>query len=323
MVRINDRNLIEQLLSIAGPELDRERASSDLTELYSIDYHKSSDSLVISSRGAVLYCHSPRSLTPYLVFHRGVAVYRPEIGCEMVNVGLVGDVYSGEVIVRSESACSPSFLYGSQRCNCFHQWECVSELAAKAGGVTAPDRTSGHRFERWVQDQVELIDGQVKFKDPADRGFVMLHLDSQNGMGSGYTSGDPAQDLYVRASMRHRGEYAAEQAHGASMAGAFRSLGLPPDPRKEDGGVGYQTPFIVLDSLGVSENLIFLSNNPLKWRHALAKPYEITPIRMIGEVNLAGAEEAESRHDQFGHDSIGEIVSFDEEYERLSRELGL
>lgn len=321
-VRIDDRSLVERVLRGAGPVLDPALATVDLTELYLVDWHVPTGSLVISSRGAVLYCLAPRSRRPYLLFHRGMTVYRPGLGVEMVNVGLVGDIYDAPVVLRAESACSPSFLFGSQRCNCHHQWECVQELAAHSNPVGTPPAASGHDFERWVQTQVSVKGGRVRFAT-GGRGFVMLHLDCQNGMGSGHTRGEFVEDLYTRASMRHRGEYASEQVFGASMAEAFTTLGLEPDPRKVDDSIGYQTPFIVLDTLGINNELQFLSNNPRKWIHPLAAPYRIVPVSLAGEVNLAGAEEAESRNAEFGHVGIGSLVGFDEELARLVGELKL
>ena len=323
MRALSEPRLVEELLAQAGPCLPARGARVDLSEVYQLGWHWESRALIIASRGAVLYCLSPRYRRPYLLFHRGMSVIRAGLGAEMLNLGQVGDVYTQPIVARAESACSPSFLFGSQRCNCRHQWECVQELAAHANPVSTPPLADGPAFERWVQSQVKVQEGRVSFVQPGARGFLLLHMDSQNGMGSGYTAGQTVEDLTTRASMRHRGEYSCEQLFGASMAEAFTSLGLQPDPRGLEDGLGYQTPFIALDFLGVNRELSFLSNNPLKYAHPLARPYQIRRIGLAGEVNLAGAEEALSRHTEFGHHPMDTQVNFEQELTRLQRELEL
>jgi hypothetical protein len=52
----------------------------------------------------------------------------------------------------------------------------------------------------------------------------------------------------------------------------------------------------------------------------------VTPIPLVGEVNVMGLEEAESRNEQFGHTGIGSITSMDDELTRLRehiKDLGL
>lgn len=320
--RVTEPAVFRQLVAEFGPHLRQEQASVDLQSLYSVGWHWASSSLVIASRGATLFCLSPRRRQAYCVFHRGLAIYRPGLGVEMVNVGLVGDVYAGPVALRAESACSPSFLYGSQRCNCYAQWECVQELAAHFNPVSPPPHRDGTAFERWVQGQTTVDDDRVRFATPGPLGFVLMHLDCQNGMGSGYTPGVFAEDLYSCASMRHRGEYSCEQVAGTSMAGAFTAIGLEPDPRRLGDGIGYQTAFIACDFLGINQELVFLGNNRLKWEHELAAPYTIHRMPLIGTVNVAGAEEAEARRHEFAHDDIGPLVSFEEDYARLVSDLG-
>jgi GTP cyclohydrolase II len=315
---IEEDVLFRTILQNAGPHI---ASDADLSALYRVGWHHESESLIIANVGAVLYCLSPRERQPYIALHQGVSVYRPGLGIEMANVALVGDVYSRPIVVRAESACSPSFLFGSQRCNCRHQWECAQELAALYNPVVTPDITEGALFERWVQGRATLSENRVEFADPGKLGFVLVHLDSQNGMGSGYTEGSFCHDLYSRASMRHRGEYSAEQVLGDSMAEAFTRIGIDPDPRGSGEGAGYQTAFIVLDFLGVSTDVTLLSNNPFKWQHSLAKRYDVKPLSMRGEINPAGQEEAVSRREEFGHGDIGEIVSFEDEMIRLTSDL--
>lgn len=312
---ITDSDLLAAVLANAGPHL---APNPDLAKLYRAGYHHPTGSLIISNVGAILYCVSPRTDQPYLAIHLGLSVYRPGLGIEMANVALVGDVYDSPIVLRAESACSPSFLFGSQRCNCRHQWELATALAAHFNPAASPSITDGPAFERWVQSRAVIDPLRPRHLDPSPLGFVLLHLDSQNGMGSGYTPSTFCPDLYSRASMRHRGEYSAEQVHHDSMSAAFTRLGLTPDPRGAEDGLGYQTSFIILDYLAVNKQINLLSNNPLKWTHPLAAPYRITPVPMFGEINPAGLEEATSRRDQFNHTDIGELVSFDEELFRLT-----
>ena len=319
---ITDPTLFLEVLHNAGPHLYSPDPNIDLQELYRVGWHHQSGSLIIANTGAILYCLSPRTRSPYLAWHQGMAIYRPSLGVEFINVALIGDVYNKPLVVRSESACSPSFLLGSQRCNCRHQWESAQELAAFYNPSTTPDIANGHNFETWVQHQAKAQDGHVTFTNSGPVGFVLLHIDTQNGMGSGYTPGVFATDLYTRASLRHRGEYTAEQILGVSMGGAFDSLGLIRDPRSAEGGLGYETPFIALDFLQVSSKLTLLSNNPLKWKHRAAKPYDVTPLGMRGEINTPGQEEALSRAAEFAHCDIGDLITFEDEFTTLTTQIG-
>jgi GTP cyclohydrolase II len=321
--RVRDKELFKEVIENFGPILHSHKAKSDLMRLYEIGLHKESGALIISNKGATLYCLSPKSETPYLARHIGFCIHLPDLGVEFVNVALVGDVYSGKVVLRGESACTPSFLFGSQRCNCAHQWANITELAAHFNKINPPKVSDGKEFESWVQKQLDYKEGKhihlLKTRGP---GFILMHLDTQNGMGSGYSDGEFAFDLYSRASMRHRGEYSAEQIEKVSMKGGFEAIGLNPDPRKEKDCLGYKTTFIVLDYLNVSKDLIFLTNNPLKLQHLERNGYNLTRMKSVGMINLAGAQEAEERHLDFDHlDINGKPISFKEEFERLKNEI--
>lgn len=213
---INEPNLFKEVIENFGPILDSNKAKSDLKDIYEIGLHKETGALIISNKGATLYCLSPKTETPYLAKHIGFCVYMPGIGIEFVNVGLVGNVYSGKVVLRSESACTPSFLFGSQRCNCAHQWNSINELAAYFHKINPPKVKSGKEFEAWVQKQSTYSNGKHLFVKNKNPGFILMHLDTQNGMGSGYTKNEFSYDLFSRASMRHRGEYSAEQIQNNS-----------------------------------------------------------------------------------------------------------
>lgn len=321
IVRLKDSELFGEIMSAFGAVLDIKKAKHDLASLYDVAIHRETGTLMIANKGATLFCLSPRSRTPHLVRHVGICLYVPCLGVEFVNVGLVGNVYDGPVVLRSESACSPSFLFGSQRCNCAHQWESVRELAAHFNAVIPPAIKEGYAFESWVQTQVERVEHRHVFPAPGT-GFVLMHIDTQNGMGSGFSEGEFSFDLFSRASMRHRGEYSSEQIHKTTMIGGFEALGLRPDPRREHNHLGYQITFIVLDFLDVSKKIVYLTNNPLKMRQLEQHGYQLKRLPLLGEVNVAGAQEAHERGCDFEHVGIDEHpVSFAEDLARLTKEI--
>ncbi len=224
-------------------------------------------------------------------------------------------------MLRSESACTPSFLFGSQRCNCAHQWETIRELAAHFNTVAPPAIDSGRDFELWVQEQFEYSNNKHTARS-GRQGLIVMHVDTQNGMGSGYSADEFSFDLFSRASLRHRGEYSAEQIHQTSMAGGFRAIGIEPDPRSANSECGYKITPIVLDWLGTSHELIFLSNNKAKIRQLEAAHYSVKRVKSLGTVNAAGAQEAEERGTEFGHMDIDpSFISFEEEMNRLIHEV--
>ncbi len=152
--------------------------------------------------------------------------------------------------------------------------------------------------------------------------MVMMHVDTQNGMGSGYTNDEFSFDLFSRASLRHRGEYSAEQIHQTSMAGGFEAIGIKPDPRSQHDEAGYRITPIVLDWLGISRDLIFLSNNKTKVKQLQNAGYRVQRIKSLGTVNPAGAQEAEERGTEFDHLDIGpEPVNFEDEMARLKTDI--
>jgi len=319
---IHEPNLFKEVIENFGPVLDSKKAKSNLSRIYEIGLHKETSALVISNKGATLYCLSPKTETPYLTKHIGFCVYMPGLGIEFVNVGLVGNVYSGKVVLRSESACTPSFLFGSQRCNCAHQWDSINELAAYFHKITPPKVKNGTEFEAWVQKQSTYSNGKHLFVNDKNPGFILMHLDTQNGMGSGYTQNEFSYDLYSKASIRHRGEYSAEQIDKASMLGGFEAIGLTPDPRREENFLGYKLTFVILDFLKTSKDIIFLTNNPLKMKHLENNGYNLTRLKSLGMINLAGAQEAMERHEDFHHiDISGKCVSFKKELNRLKKEI--
>ncbi|MFH1585957.1 MAG: hypothetical protein ABIB79_04270 [archaeon] len=319
---IKDKKLFKEILENFGPILDGKDAKSDLMDIYDIGLHKETGALIISNKGATLYCLSPKTETPYLTRHIGFCVYMPGIGIEFVNVGLIGDVYSSKVVLRSESACTPSFLFGSQRCNCSHQWDSINELAAHFHKINPPKVKTGKDFELWVQKQLKYNNGKHQFIKSNKPGFILMHLDTQNGMGSGYTKNEFSYDLFSRASIRHRGEYSAEQIDKTSMWGGFEAIGITPDPRREEEYIGYKLTFVILDYLRTSKEIISLTNNPFKMEHLENNGYKLSRLKTFGMINLAGAQEAAERHDEFHHlDINGKCISFKSELNRLKKEI--
>ncbi len=321
-VKIADRKLFNDVLENFGTVLPNEAALHDLSTLYDIGLHLDTGALIITNKGATLFCHSPRTQTPFICRHIGCCVYLPGLGIEVANIALVGNVYDGPVVLRSESACTPSFLFGSQRCNCAHQWETIRELAAHFNPAKPPAIECGREFEKWVQRQFTYDRGKHIAMN-AGQGMIMIHVDTQNGMGSGYSKNEFSFDLFSRASLRHRGEYSAEQIHQTSMAGGFHAIGITPDPRGENNDIGYKITSILLDWLHVSKDLIFLSNNKSKIRQLESAGYRVKRIKSLGTVNAAGAQEAEERGTEFDHLDIGPaFISFEEEMARLINDIG-
>ena len=320
--KITDRTLFDKVISNFVTSLNQEKAEGDLMKIYDIAVHIETKALIIANKGATLYSLTEKYETPHLVRHIGFCVYMPEIGVEYANVGIVGNVYDKKIVLRTESACTPSFLFGSQRCNCHYQWKNIRELSAYFNEIETPNIENGDEFERWVQEQFEYNNGKHIYKNKGKLGFVMLHIDSQNGMGSGYTENEFVFDLSERASMRHRGEYTSEQTYKTTMYGGFTTIGINGDPRAENDGIGYKITPVLLDYLGTNKKVIMLTNNPLKIKQMKNFGYDIIRVKSIGAVNVAGSTEATQRGTEFNHlDINGELTSFKEDYERIKEEI--
>ena len=320
--KITDRDLFNKIIANFATVLSQEKATGDLMEIYDVALHNETKALIIANKGATLYSLTEKFDTPHIIRHIGLCVYMPQIGVEYANVGIAGDVYSRGYVLRTESACTPSFIFGSQRCNCHHQWQNVRELSATFNEIKTPDIKTGDAFERWVQEQYKYDNGKHIYQNKSELGFIMLHVDSQNGMGSGYTENEFVFDLSQRASMRHRGEYTAEQVYKTSMYGGFTTIGIDGDPRKEADSVGYKMTPVILDFLGVNKKVIMLTNNPLKIKQMENFGYKIIRVKSIGAVNVAGAVEARERGTEFHHLDINEhLISFKEDFTRMKDEI--
>lgn len=320
--KIEDRELFQSILTNFTPALEQKNAKEDLMDVYDIGIHYKTKALIIANKGATLYSLSEKYENPFLVRHIGICVYMPGMGLEYVNAGIVGNVYDNEFVLRTESACAPSFIFGSQRCNCHYQWKNVKELAAHFNKFEVPNITDGDEFEKWVQQQYTYKEGKHLYNLKSNIGVVMLHLDSQNGMGSGYTENEFVFDLTERAAIRHRGEYTSEQVFNETMLGGFTAIGLKGDPRGLSNYSGYSITPIVLDFLETNNQVIMLTNNKGKISKMEEFGYNIRRIKSIGAVNVAGSTEASQRNTEFNHMDInGDIVTFGEDYERIKDEI--
>lgn len=320
--KIHDRDLFNEVISNFVTSLEQEKAEGDLMDIYDIAVHIKTKALIIANKGATLYSLTEKFETPHLVRHIGMCIYMPGIGMEYANAGIVGNIYDKEIVLRTESACTPSFLFGSQRCNCHYQWKNIRELSAYFNEIDTPEIEDGDEFEAWVQQQYKYDNGKHIYQNNSKLGFVMLHIDSQNGMGSGYTENEFVFDLSERASIRHRGEYTSEQTYKTTMYGGFTTIGINGDPRSEGDNIGYKVTPVILDFLGASKKVIMLTNNPLKIKQMQNFGYEIIRVKSIGAVNIAGSTEATQRGTEFHHlDINGDLTSFKEDYERIKEEI--
>jgi hypothetical protein len=311
-------------IELFGPCLPQDAAKVDLDSVYRAAFHPNSGSLVLATRGNSFLAQAPFSKKYFIVCNIAAAVYQPLSGLESVNIGLSGDIYSGEVILRSESACPPSFLFGSQRCNCSYQWMSVRELCAHLNSIQPPKIDGTEAFERWVEQQFHIQGNRCVPKSPGGPGVLMIHLDSQAGMGSGWSMEEFCHDQYSRAQLRQLGENRVEQLHHTGIKESYQSLGLPPDGRKEGEGSGYQLTAILLDFLEVSKNLICLSNNQQKLHFLAERGYACRRVKSLGQVVHAGLREAKQRGEDYAHQDIGqELVVFEEELVRLKEEVSV
>jgi hypothetical protein len=319
VLHLNDSPYFDEIIQNFGPRL--QSAKIDLRQIYETAFHVKTGSLIVASTGLTLLCLSPTSSTPYITRQIACSVYHPRLGIESVNIGLVGNIYQNDVVLRSESACPPSFLFGSQRCNCCYQWSSVREVAAHFNAIHPPEDLVGEALWRWVKAQFQYKD---KKHLPAQdgRGFILMHIDSQAGMGSGATPQEFVPDLYNRALLRHLGGAGVEQTFHTSMKESFEALGLPPDPRQAADQAGYETTYILLDWLNPSRHLIMLSNNSFKLAQLRQNGYDVQRVKSLGKIDRAGRREAEQRGSDFNQmDMDGPEVSFEEELSRLKAAL--
>jgi hypothetical protein len=247
----------------------------------------------------------------------------PKHGIETVDVGISGDITQGDFIVlRPESACSPSFIVGSQRCNCFDQWTLVRELAAFHNPIKLPKKVTADEFESYIFNYFKPNEKNIPIPKVKGMGFMFIHMASQNGMGSGANDHEYVEDMTATAYMRHRGEYTAEQVHSASLAGGFTAIGLVPDPRKLNDFAGYKIPGVILDYYDVKKPIVTLTNNGDKVRVLKNQGFDIMRIQFVGRSDIACGVETKDRTEEFLHNiPLGFKTSLDEDLKRVNKQI--
>ncbi|MFA6383373.1 MAG: methyltransferase domain-containing protein [Parcubacteria group bacterium] len=296
-----------QILRLFPPYL-KQRES--LKELYQIYLHSPSKSLLISNRGSILLAKSLISGNYFPIFNIGFVLISPNHGTELIDVGIVGKIENTPWIVRPESACAPSFTFGSQRCNCFDQWLSAIELASRFHKIDRKISMKG--LEMNLKNPDNLFQGQ----NPT---FVFIHLASQNGMGSGNQSS--FTELTASAFLRHKGEYSAEQLFGLSMAQGFRKIGVKPDPRQSKNGFAYKIPPIILDYLQAPREIILLTNNPKKLTAFTSRGYDVTRMPLVGRLDKHCLKETNERMTEFGHIIPKQRLSQKQELDALEKKI--
>lgn len=321
IVHLNGTTFFDKVIEFFGPCLRIQDVEVDLCKVFDVVFHTKSKSLLIGTTGVTITSIAPFSSVPYITKHIACSVYHPKIGLESVNIGLIGNVYKGNVIIRAESACPPAFIFGSQRCNCSYQWSSIRELAAHFNPVDLPKDLLGEEFEKWVEGQFSY-ESRKHIPKQDGQGLVLMYLDSQAGMGSGYTEEQFSLDLYNKALMRQLAENSVEQLYHTTIKRGYECLGVYPDARRQAGEAGYQIPAIVLEWLGVCRDIIVLSNNTFKIKQLQEHGFNVKRVKSLGRIPPAGQREAKQRGVDFDHlDMDGKELTFDEEIARLKNEL--
>lgn len=293
--------LFFDVLKELPPHLQQNNALCPLESLYTAFFHKPTESLIIANKGASLLSKSLLSNRYFVVYHIGFLIYKPDQGIEIVDVGIAGNLQkSNFVILRPESACSPSFIFGSQRCNCYDQWLLAQELACEYNVIEKPE-LSPQKLEKFLTSTFSLDENGSLNSKSKGQAFIMIHLSSQNGMGSGVIENNFVDDLTANAYIRHRGEYSAEQLHNVSMAGGFKAIGIKPDPRTLNNGFSYKIPGIILDYFNSPKTIIALTNNKEKLNALKNFGYDVQRLQFIARVNEGSQMETDDRRKEFGH----------------------
>lgn len=328
IIHLNETAYIEKIISYFGPCLPQEKAKISLASVFEAAYHPNTGSLIIANRGTTLLSKTPNSNKDFLLYHMGCVIMNPLLGQETVNIGIVGNIYNNPVIVRGESACAPSFLFSTQRCNCCYQWASTKELAAHLNPCTVPqiqsniqNSESSDPLEMWVSRQFKRFGHQIL---PVQNGpgMILIHLDSQSGMGAGFSAHEFSYDLSSRALLRQTGENTVAQLYHTSIKEGNEALGLVPDARKEEHNAGYKTTRVILDFLAANNEIILLSNNKDKISALTEAGYQCRRVKSLGKIEAFGLTEAQQRNHDFQHMDIGsDLISFDAEVERLLKEI--
>ena len=296
IVKIKDKDMLVHALTLFGPQIKPSEQHLPLHELYEIAIHRKTGAIIVCTQTATFTSTSTLFSLPFVTHFQTYAIYMPGLGVEIASVGRIGEVCSKPFVLRSESACGPSFFLGSTQCNCGSPWRCTQELAAFYNSAQLSKRES--------------------------IGFLMIYLESQNGMGMGYSQDTFSTDLGTRAHLRHAAGLVASQKHQLSIQETFVAMGLPQDPRRAEDGAGYKITPIILDFIGAHVKPILLSNNPMKIQVLNNFGYSPQRLKILGEITCTGQAEARQRSQLFDHLDIGpELTSFEAEFNRLKQQI--
>ena len=293
--------LFLRIIKYFPPYLDQNTSEYPLDTLYNIAIHLPTKTLIIANKGASLLCKTPLSNKNFILFHVGLIIYHPKHGIEIADTGIVGNILtSKKVIVRTESACSPSFIFNSQRCNCYDQWKLMQELAGEFNTIDVP-KINAQELERKISSYYQLNSQSIPVTKNSNQAFILVHLSSQNGMGSGAIENTFVDDLTTNAFIRHRAEYSAEQIHQTSMAGGFKAIGLIPDPRKTNFSFAYKITAIILDYFNAPKQVALFTNNKEKIRQLKKAGYLVERQTLLGRVDRASSIELRDRKKEYNH----------------------
>ncbi len=301
--------LFDKVITSFPPHLSPEDAPVPLSTIYSVFFHKPTKGLVVMSKGATLLSKSMLSGRYLIIRHIGFTVFLPHQGIEIIDVAVSGNLQnSNSVVLRPESACSPGFMFGSQRCNCHDQWTLSQELSYELNGIKKPD-FSPKELEEFLTSNMYIDEKENLISKNEGQAFIMAHFTSQNGMGSGVIENKYISDLTANAFMRHRGEYCAEQIYKTSVAGGFNTIGISPDPRKLNDGLSFKIISIVLDFLNAPKKVIALTNNNDKINALKESGYSVDRIQLIGRAGDGCEIEIDDRRSEFKHMIPEDVVS--------------
>ncbi|KKT91258.1 MAG: hypothetical protein UW92_C0015G0008 [Candidatus Jorgensenbacteria bacterium GW2011_GWA2_45_13] len=321
-ISIIQGDLLNKVLECFPPHLDPQKAQVPLSTIFTSFFHKPTNSLVVVNKGASLLSKSIVSGRYMIIRHVGFVVYLPNQGIEIIDVGIAGNIQkSSFVVLRPESACSPGFMFGSQRCNCYDQWLLTQELAAEYNMIEKP-ALSPQKLEEFLTSGMSLDEHDNLISRTSGQAFMMIHFTSQNGMGSGVIENNFVHDLTANAFIRHRGEYSAEQTYNTSVAGGFKTLGLMPDPRKLNDGLSFKLSSTIADYFNAPKNIALLTNNVDKLNALRSSGYKVKRLQLVVRAGDGGNIENDDRRNEFGHmipDGIK--VSWQEEFIRLKGEI--
>lgn len=321
-IYIVNGDLFDRCINIFPPHLNEAKALVPLSSLYTVFFHMPTGGLVVVNKGASLLSRSVLSGRYMVIRHIGFIVYLPNQGIEIIDVGVVGNLQDSKfTVLRPESACSPGFMFGSQRCNCYDQWTLAQELACEFNKIEKPNMSPAE-LESYLTSQMFLNENGNLISKSDGQAFIMAHFTSQNGMGSGVIDNSFVSDLTANAFIRHRGQYSAEQIYKTSVAGGFTTLGMTPDPRKLNDGLSFRLISVVLDFLNAPKQIIALTNNVDKINAMKKSGYGVQRLQLIARAGDGCEIEIDDRRNEFGHLIPENIhVSWERELIRLTEEI--